>query len=146
MNPLDLSSKRVLLTQSNDFMGPVLQEVFRELGATVLADHGSLLDPKRPSELINEVGHVDVLLANLGTPAASTLASDATEDEWQEAFRHMVDPLHRLVKAVLPQMTARGSGSWRGRFWPDRGNTLSAGGPGYSRRTTRTAPPAPPHY
>lgn len=110
MNPLDLSAKRVLLTQCNDFMGPVLHEVFKELGATVLTDQGSLVDPKRPAELINEAGHVDVLLVNLSIPAPSTLASDATDDEWHEAFSHMVDPLHRLVKAVLPQMTARGSG------------------------------------
>ena len=110
MNPLDLSAKRVLLTQCNDFMGPVLHEVFKELGATVLTDHSSLIDPKRPAALINEAGHVDVLLVNLSIPAPSTLAADATDDEWHEAFSHMVDPLHRLVKAVLPQMTARGSG------------------------------------
>lgn len=110
MNPLNLSSKRVLLTQSNDFMGPVLHEVFKELGATVLTDQGSLVDPKRPSELIKEAGHVDVLLVNLSIPAPSTLAADVTDDEWHESFSHMVDPLHRLVKAVLPQMTARGSG------------------------------------
>ena len=110
MNPCDLTNKRVLLTQANDFMGPVLQEVFTELGATVISDHGALDDPKRPSELLHQAGHIDILLANLSIPAPSTLASDATDDEWHEAFSHMVDPLHRLVKAVLPQMKARGSG------------------------------------
>jgi NAD(P)-dependent dehydrogenase (short-subunit alcohol dehydrogenase family) len=110
MNPLNLSGKRVLLTQANDFMGPALHEVFKELGATVIADIGPLDDPNRPSALISEAGHVDVLLANLGIPASSTLATDATDEEWRAAFGHMVDPLHRLVKAVLPQMTARGNG------------------------------------
>ena len=110
MNPFDLSNKRVLLTQANDFMGPVLQEVFKELGATVIADHGALDDPKRPSELINQAGHVDILIANLSIPAPSTLAIDATDDEWHEVFNHLVDPLHRLVKSVLPQMKQRGSG------------------------------------
>ena len=38
MNPLALTDKRVLLTQANDFMGPVLNEVFSELGATLIAD------------------------------------------------------------------------------------------------------------
>lgn len=110
MNPLALNNKRVLLTQANDFMGPVLKEVFSELGATLIADDGALDDPLRPQQLVNEAGQVDVLLANLGIPAPSTLAADVSEDEWRMAFVHMVDPLQRLVKAVLPQMMARGSG------------------------------------
>ena len=110
MHPLDLTGKRVLLTQAKDFMGPVLEEVFRELGATVIADHGPLDHPARPAALIQEAGQVDIVLANLGIPAPSTPAAEASEDEWRMAFVHMVDPLQRLVKAVLPQMTERGSG------------------------------------
>lgn len=110
MHPLDLTGKRVLLTQAKDFMGPVLEEVFRELGATVIADHGPLDHPARPAALIQEAGQVDIVLANLGIPAPSTPAAEASEDEWRMAFVHMVDPLHRLVKSVLPQMTERGSG------------------------------------
>lgn len=110
MNPLALDGKRVLLTQSTDFMGPALQQVFSELGAEVIADEGPLDHPERPDALINEAGRVDVLLANLGIPAPSTPAADVTEDEWRSAFAHMVDPLQRLVRAVLPQMSARRSG------------------------------------
>lgn len=110
MNPLTLDGKRVLLTQANDFMGPVLQEVFRELGAEVIADASALDDPARPEALVSKAGRVDVLLANLGIPAPSTPVADVTDDEWRSAFVHMVDPLQRLVKAVLPQMTLRGSG------------------------------------
>ena len=110
MNPMALDKKRVLLTQADDFMGPVLQEVFRELGAEVIADRSTLEDPERPEVLVREAGQIDVLLANLGIPAPSTPAVEATDDEWRSAFVHMVDPLQRLVRAVLPQMTARGSG------------------------------------
>ena len=110
MNPFALDEKRVLLTQANDFMGPALRQVFSELGAEVISDNDALDHPARPDELIKEVGRVDVLLANLGIPAPSTPAADVTEDEWRSAFAHMVDPLQRLVKAVLPQMSARGSG------------------------------------
>lgn len=110
MNPLALNGKRVLLTQAADFMGPALGEVFRELGADVIADEGPLDDPARPDALIREAGRVDVLLANLGIPAPSTPAAEVSEDEWRMAFAHMVDPLQRLVRAVLPQMTERGSG------------------------------------
>ena len=110
MNPLDFSGKRVLITQANDFMGPVLCEVFRELGATVLADHGALDDVARPARLVAESGQVDILLANLGIPAPSTPVMEVEEEEWRQAFAHMVDPLPRLVKAVLPQMVARAAG------------------------------------
>ena len=110
MNPLDLTGKHVLLTQAKDFMGPVLAQVFSELGATLIADDGTLDDPARPAKLVEEAGRIDIVLANLGIPAPSTPAADASEEEWRMAFIHMVDPLQRLVKAVLPQMTARESG------------------------------------
>lgn len=110
MNPLDFSGKRILITQATDFMGPVLVEVFRELGATVVADAGSLEFVERPATLVAEAGHIDILVANLGVPAPSTAAAEAGEDEWRHAFAHMVDPLPRLVRAVLPQMRARGAG------------------------------------
>ena len=110
MNPLALNGKRVLLTQANHFMGPALREVFSELGAEVIADESALDHPERPDALIKEAGRVDVLLANLGIPAPSTPAADVADDEWRSAFAHMVDPLQRLVSAVLPQMIARGSG------------------------------------
>ena len=97
MNPLDFSGKRVLITQANDFMGPVLCEVFRELGATVLADHGALDDLARPARLVAESGQVDILLANLGIPAPSTPVMEVEEEEWRQAFAHMVDPLARIV-------------------------------------------------
>ncbi len=110
MADLGLTGKRVLLTQASDFMGPVLTEVFTELGATVIADDGPLDDPARPAQLVAEAGEVDILLVHLGVPAARSAAVDASDDEWRLAFSHMVDPLPRLVRAVLPQMIARGSG------------------------------------
>ena len=110
MNPLDFSGKRVLITQANDFMGPVLVDVFRELGASVIADSGSLDAIDRPAALVAEAGQIDILIANLGVPAAATPVADVGEDEWRHAFSHMVDPLPRLVRAALPQMRAKGSG------------------------------------
>lgn len=110
MPGLDLSGRRVLLTQAEDFMGPMLAEVFRELGAEVIADSGPVSDPAYPARMIAAAGHVDVLLANLGIPAATTPAQDVGDDEWRNAFAHMVDPLPRIARALLPQMIARGAG------------------------------------
>ena len=105
-----LAGQRVLLTQADDFMGPAFTECFRQLGAELILDHGPLTDPGRPAALVAEAGRVDVLLAHLAHPAASTPAHEAGDDEWRATFEHLVDPLPRLVRAVLPQMIERGSG------------------------------------
>lgn len=110
--PIDLRGKRVLITQAHDFMGPAFCEVFTELGAVVIADDSPLEDPAAPAEIVARAGHVDVVIANLGVPAASTPAMDAGDEEWRLAFAHMVDPLPRLARAVLPQMMARRSGKF----------------------------------
>lgn len=110
MTVLDLSGKRVLVTQSSTFMGPSLCEVFAELGAEVIADERPLLDPALPEAIVKAAGHVDILLANLAVPAPTTPAAEVTDDEWRNAFAHMVDPLPRLMRAVLPQMMQRRSG------------------------------------
>jgi NAD(P)-dependent dehydrogenase (short-subunit alcohol dehydrogenase family) len=111
MTSTRLDGKRVLLTQANDFMGPALIEVFGRLGAEVIADNRALADdPALPAAMVAEAGQVDVLLVHLALPAPSTHAGEIGEAEWREVFAHLVDPMPRLVAAVLPQMLARGQG------------------------------------
>jgi NAD(P)-dependent dehydrogenase (short-subunit alcohol dehydrogenase family) len=110
MGIIDLTGKRVLLTQAQEFMGPVLREVFAEAGATVITDPRPLDDPALPAEIVRAAGHVDILLAHLALPAPRTVATEATDDEWRHVFANLVDPLPRLVRAVLPQMIERRSG------------------------------------
>ena len=110
MNLTNLTGKRVLITQADVFMGPTLCEVFTELGATVIATEQPLVDPQLPSALVAAAGHIDILLAHLAVPAPTTPAVAVTDEEWHTLFSHLVDPLPRLVRAVLPQMIERCSG------------------------------------
>ena len=111
MELINLLGRRVLITQSDDFMGPALARVFSALGAKVIADPRALSDdPDLARRVVDEAGGVDVLIAHLALPAPTTPVSDVDEDEWRRVFAHLVDPLPRLVRATLPQMRARGGG------------------------------------
>jgi 2-keto-3-deoxy-L-fuconate dehydrogenase len=110
MTSFDFSGKRVLVTQSSTFMGPALCQVFRDHGAELIADERALLDPALPAAIVDAAGRIDILVANLAVPAPTTPVGDVTEEEWRDVFAHMVDPLPRLLRAVLPQMVQRKSG------------------------------------
>lgn len=110
MSNIDLHGKRILLTQADAFMGPALVERLTACGADLIADRGELIEPGEADRLVAGSGRIDVLVVNLGIPAPSSLATEASDDEWQSVFRHMVDPLQQLTRAVLPQMLERRSG------------------------------------
>ena len=106
-----MQARRVLITQSDAFMGPALQRVFEALGADVRADPRAFGDePALAARVVEEAGIVEVLIAHLACPAPSTPVGSVDDDEWRRVFAHLVDPLPRLVRAVLPQMRARGGG------------------------------------
>ena len=110
MRPCDLSGKRVLVTQATEFMGPVFCRVFTGLGADVIASDRALDAVDAAASIVTEAGHVDALVANLAVPAPSTPALEVDDQEWRVLFDHMVDPLPRLCRAVLPQMIERRAG------------------------------------
>jgi len=105
-----LAGKRIVVTQADTFMGPVRCEVLAAHGAQVIPSVAALHEPHAPARLMADAGVVDVLVANLAVPAPNTEAVAASDDEWRHTFAHMVDPLPRLVRAVLPQMIERRSG------------------------------------
>ena len=109
MQPM-LNGKRVLITQCTEFMGPVLCEVFAAQGAQVIASAAPLDSQAAVDAVIDDAGTIDVLVANLALKAPTTPAGDVTEPEWREVFATLVDPLPRLVRAVLPGMLARRGG------------------------------------
>jgi 2-keto-3-deoxy-L-fuconate dehydrogenase len=107
---VSLRGKRILITQATEFMGPALCDVFGAAGAELIADAADLLDPGAPAALVAGAGRVDVLVANLALAAPATRVQDVDDDEWSRVFARLVDPLPRLVRAVLPQMIERKSG------------------------------------
>ena len=108
---INLQGRRVLVTQSDEFMGPALTRVFSALGAVVVADPQPLGgDPSLAARIVESAGDLDVLVAHLALPAPSTPVADVDEPEWRNVFAHLVDPLPRLARAVLPGMRARGRG------------------------------------
>ena len=82
MSIKSLRGKRVLITQADAFMGPVLCEVFAEHGASVVADTSSLEDSQAPAKLVLAAGIVDVLIANLAIQAPHTSAAEVSDEEW----------------------------------------------------------------
>lgn len=105
-----LLGKRILVTHATAFMGPALCEGLAAQGAEVITSDDPLTDPDAAQALIDRVGAVDVLVANLAYPAPSTPVTEVDEDEWRQTFAALVDPLPRLVRAVTPQMQARRRG------------------------------------
>ena len=106
-----LDGKRVLVTQADDYMGPATIELFREHGAIVIADSTDLTQAGAVEALVKQSGHIDVLVANLAAPAHHGVnAVDMDDDTWATMFDMMVHPLHRLCRAVLPQMYQRQAG------------------------------------
>ena len=111
MELLNLSGRKLLVTQCQDFMGPALVRVFGALGCAVVADPRALGDdPALPGRLLEQAGDVDVLVAHLALAAPTTVVGDVGDAEWRQVFAHLVDPLPRLARAVLPQMRARRRG------------------------------------
>ena len=105
-----LGAKRVLITQSTEFMGPVLCEVFAEQGADVVASTEPLADAGAAERVLREAGRIDALVINLALRAPSTPAPDVTDAEWRQVFAALVDPLPRLIRAATPDMVSRRSG------------------------------------
>ena len=109
MNPT-LAGQRILVTQAASFMGPALCEVLAQNGAIVIASTAELIEVEAAAAVVHAAGVVDILVVNLAIPAPTSLATEASEVEWRDAFAALVDPLPRLFRAALPQMIARRSG------------------------------------
>jgi len=107
---MTLQGKRILVVQADEFMGPVLVEVFREQGAEVVADTRALAPADAAAQAVAAAGAIDAIVANLSIAAPATPATEAGDEEWREVFAALVDPLPRLVRSAVPGMIERGGG------------------------------------
>ena len=107
---VDLTGKRILITQATEFMGPALCDMMRNSQAEVLISTDALTSAEEVRDLVESSGRIDSLIANLAMPAPQTLVTDVSDEEWHSVFKVMVDPLQWLTRAVLPQMIERQSG------------------------------------
>lgn len=110
MENQSLKNKRVLITQANEFMGPILCDVFAEHGAIVIASAEVLSHPDAPASVVAAAGHIDILVANLAILKPTSPANETSDEEWRSVFAALVDPLPRLARLVLPPMIERRSG------------------------------------
>lgn len=106
-----LAGKRVLVTQADDYMGPATVALFTREGAQVIADVRDLTQPGACEDAVAAAGHLDVLIANLASANFSgRRVAEVDDGAWHTCFDLMVHPLHRLTRAVLPQMQQRRQG------------------------------------
>ncbi len=106
-----MAGKRILITRSEEYMGPACAALFRQEGGEVIADNSDLGSEAECLTVIEEAGHVDVLIVNLAAPNHyGVLATDLAEEDWLQTFELLVHPLHRLVKHALPPMIERRKG------------------------------------
>ena len=106
-----LQGKRVVITDAEEFMGPAIAARFEQEGAIVCADATDLTQAGACESLIANAGPVDVLIVNLADPAEAAPVQDVGDERWHQAFDRLVHPMHRLVRAVTPQMLERGEGT-----------------------------------
>ena len=108
--PGRLENKRVLVTQSDTYMGPAVVELFGKEDADLVADSSDLTVDGAVASLLDRVGQVDVLVANLALGPQPSPAPDQPDEQWHALFDTMVHPLMQLVRGVLPAMIERKAG------------------------------------
>ena len=86
----------------------------RELGVNTHTVLGDVSDPERVTQMVQEgidaLGKIDVLVSNVAIrPHRPVL--DVSNEEWRHVFATNLDSAFYLIKAVLPGMIERKSGS-----------------------------------
>ncbi len=105
-----LANKRVLITQSDAYMGPAIDALFVQEGATVVAKPGVVPFGSGFADYIAGLDDIDVVIANLAHDPCNTAASEIDDADWAGLFDTMVHPLMNLIRYFAPRMAQAGHG------------------------------------
>ncbi len=105
-----LKDKNVLITQSNDYMGPAINDLFSKEGAIVTNVSGFVPFDQSFSEYVADCDDTDILIANLAHHPCSGPLEEIKDDDWQALFDTMVHPLMCLIRHFAPLMAQKGHG------------------------------------
>jgi 2-keto-3-deoxy-L-fuconate dehydrogenase len=106
-----LQGKRALVTQADAYMGPATVTHFEKEGALVTTSTNIPKTEDDAQQIIADGNHIDILVVNLAAENLYGRTIDTlTDEDFELAFETMVFPLHRLVRAVIPQMQQRKAG------------------------------------
>jgi len=105
-----MSNRIALVTCVDRYMGHAIKDKFESLGITVVSGPSSMTTEAEVSELVNNAGPIDILVANLAEPPMTGPVQTIDNADWNKLFDSLVHPLMYLVRAVTPQMLERKSG------------------------------------
>ena len=97
-------TRRVLVTDAEDFVGPAAVERFRAGGDTVVIHTAPLGARADVAALLAADGPFDVVIANLDAPITVASITDHSDDITGRLFERLVNPLFWLLEECLPSM------------------------------------------
>jgi hypothetical protein len=97
-----LLGKRAIVTDPMEYNGADIVALFREEGAEVFAESWDMTKPEMADEIVREVGHVDILIANrmlLGDISDEYKRMRTTANYYRHARHHRPEILTTLADA-----------------------------------------------
>jgi len=105
-----LEHKKILITQSDDYMGPAIADLFAAEAAQVTARPGWVPFGPDFASYVQDLPDFDVVIANLAHDPCNGPIEALADDSWEKLFDTMVHPLMALVRHFAPRMADRGHG------------------------------------
>ena len=96
-----LADKKVLVTQSDDYMGPGIEALFRDEGAQFIAIPGVVPTGDQFDDYVNTAGGpFDIVVANLAHAPCNGPTANIDDNDWRDMFDTMFEPLMCLVQRL----------------------------------------------